>query len=106
MKFKFAVLLMVVSFSSMSSASSLKDLPKDDKTISNLMLTSKYAGLCGMYGQMVQFQQSTKMAGGDEFMERFINTELSRMNIDLVQFARQCKQSIEIYDTYYQAGTK
>ncbi|HFD3847284.1 hypothetical protein [Serratia marcescens] len=83
--------------------------PKIDKVemkiVRALMLTSKWSGMCGMYGSMVQFQDNTKMPGGDEFLERYIKTELARLDMSFVEFARSCKSAVETYDSYYNMKT-
>lgn len=67
----------------------------------DLIVTAKFSGGCGIIAQMATFQQSTKMSGGDEFLGRFLNTESARLGMSLKQYLEQCRQSAEIYQTYY-----
>ena len=94
------VILAFLSFSALAANDSKLDKEGVD-TMHDLMLTSKWAGMCGMYGSMIQFQDSTKMPGGDEFLERFIKMEMARLDTTFVEFARSCKKSVETYDSYY-----
>lgn len=66
-----------------------------------LLITAKFSGGCGMITQMATFQQSTKMRGGDEFLERFLSTESARLGMSPQQYVEQCRKSAEIYQSYY-----
>jgi hypothetical protein len=66
-----------------------------------LLVTAKFSGGCGIITQMAAFQQTTKMRGGDEFLERFINTESARLGMTLKQYLEQCRKSSEVYQSYY-----
>ena len=47
----------------------------DSEFIVELMVVAKATGMCGVFSQMANFQEATKMPGGDEFIVRFIKTE-------------------------------
>jgi hypothetical protein len=74
---------------------------KPGGTALELMVTAKFSGGCGIIVQMATFQESTKMPGGDEFLERFIKTESARLGMSLKDYLEQCRQSTEIYQSYY-----
>ncbi|QXO59313.1 hypothetical protein JC794_08480 [Morganella morganii] len=64
----------------------------------SVMVVSKTAGMCGMVSQMTRFQESTKINGGDEFIERFIKSELGRLDLTPQEFVDHCSKSIESYN--------
>lgn len=71
-----------------------------------IMTASKFTGACGVMIGMVEFQESTKMAGGDEFIERFWNTELARLNYTYEEFLDICKKSIELHNAILKEAEK
>ncbi|MBY5300761.1 hypothetical protein FP371_21335 [Citrobacter freundii] len=94
------VLLAVLSFSCVAATE--QKIDKDGiETVQNLMLTSKWAGMCGAIKQMATFQESTKMPGGDEFLTRFLTTEQARLGMSPQEFLDSCQKSISTYTTYY-----
>ena len=74
----------------------------DEKTDSefalDLMVTAKATGMCGVFSQMVSFQDSTKMPGGDDFIVRFINTEAARLGYTLDSFMKMCPIIVKKYN--------
>ncbi|HHR6170838.1 TPA: hypothetical protein ACS71B_000536 [Providencia alcalifaciens] len=75
-------------------------LGKGIETIKDLMLVSKYSGMCGVFYQLTRFQETTQMDKGDEFLERFMNTELARMNLKPEEFVKNCNDATKTYETY------
>ncbi|EBI9843388.1 hypothetical protein DMT87_15200 [Salmonella enterica] len=71
---------------------------KDLKFANDMLVTAKVAGMCGTFKQMFAFQEATQMPGGDEFIERFLNTEISRLGMSLQEFMKLCTDSIESYN--------
>lgn len=63
----------------------------------DLLIISKATGMCGTIQQMVAFQESTKMDGGDEFITRFVSTEAARLGQTVPEFVTQCESSITVY---------
>ena len=63
---------------------------KDMSVVIKMMVTAKATGMCGVFSQMVNFQQATKMPGGDEFLVRFLTTEAVRLGHTLDSFMAQC----------------
>lgn len=92
---KFIVVLLVV----LSTSASAKEVEENDSAVSMLVI-SKMTGLCGAISQMARFQESTKMNGGDEFLSRFVGTEVARLGFTSEQFIAFCKKSTETYQTY------
>ena len=74
---------------------------KSQSIAQDLLIASKFSGGCGIIIQMATFQQSTKMPGGDEFLERFLKTESARVGMTVKNYLEQCRTSSEIYQTYY-----
>lgn len=75
-----------------------QDSSDDLDEVITLFVAAKTTGACGVIQQMMTFQESTKMAGGDEFIARFINTEMARLNITLPDFLRDCQTAIKKYN--------
>ncbi|EML0364484.1 hypothetical protein RI835_003894 [Providencia rettgeri] len=73
---------------------------KDVGIVENLMIVSKYSGMCGVFYQLTRFQETTKMDKGDEFLERFMNTELARMNLKPKEFVESCNNAVKTYEDY------
>ncbi|ECE6903280.1 hypothetical protein DUB92_23395 [Salmonella enterica subsp. diarizonae] len=74
---------------------------KDLKFANDMLVTAKVAGMCGTFKQMFAFQEETQMPGGDEFMNRFLATELARLNMSSETFIKQCQDATNIYSKYY-----
>ncbi len=70
----------------------------DSNFVINLMVTAKATGMCGVFSQMVAFQDSTKMPGGDEFIVRFLSTESARLGYKLDEFMKQCPIVVKKYN--------
>lgn len=66
-----------------------------------LMATAKYTGACGLMNSMIVFQSQTKMNGGDDFVERFLQTEAARLGMTVEERFKLCDQAISNYDTWF-----
>ncbi|WP_338508472.1 hypothetical protein [Pseudomonas poae] len=84
---------------SMSSTSWASATPSVSGT--ELLAAAKLSGACGIVGQMASFQDSTKMAGGTEFLNRFMIAEAARLGWTLDQYLEHCRGAIQLYQTYY-----
>jgi hypothetical protein len=73
---------------------------EDDNPALDLMVISKMTGVCGVMFQMAEFQRSTQMLGGTNFIARFWKTEFARLGKTQEQFLEECKMSISAYDKY------
>jgi hypothetical protein len=51
---------------------------------------------------MAEFQKSTKMPGGDEFLERFLGMESARLGKTPSQYVQMCADADRVYQFYYQ----
>lgn len=69
----------------------------ENKPLIEMLVIAKSTGMCGNIKQLVAFQETTKMDGGDDFLLRFLNTEAARLGQDLPELLTQCKSSISIY---------
>lgn len=65
----------------------------------SILAVAKLAGGCGMIQQMVAFQNSTKMLGGDEFLVRFLATESARLGFATDSYVEFCAGAINLYST-------
>lgn len=87
----------------LSAMLSLPCLAQDDSNemdgVISLLVAAKATGACGVIHQLVSFQESTKMQGGDEFIVRFLNTEMARLNKTLPDFLKECNVAIQMYNT-------
>jgi len=72
----------------------------DSNPAQDLMIISKMTGACGVLFQMAEFQKSTKMPGGENFISRFWKTEFARLGKTQEQFLNECQLSISTYDQY------
>ncbi len=68
-----------------------------------MLAAAKLSGACGIIGQMASFQDSTKMAGGTEFLNRFMTTEAARLGWTLDQYVERCRGAHQVYQTFYDA---
>jgi len=68
-----------------------------------LLVIAKMTGACGVLNSMIQFQTSTRMPGGEEFVARFWNVEAARLGLTVQQLSDQCDDSIAAYDTIWNA---
>jgi hypothetical protein len=69
--------------------------------VQDILAVSKFAGACGVMQQMVAFQTTTKMQGGDEFIARFWTTEFARLGKSKEAFIAQCEGSVSAYDKWW-----
>jgi len=73
--------------------------------IQDILTISKMTGACGVMQQMVAFQASTNMKGGDEFIDRFWRTELARIGKTQEAFLKECEGSIAAYERIWNLDT-
>jgi len=77
-----------------------KDNTENDMSvIIEMMVVAKATGMCGVFSQMVTFQDTTKMAGGGEFIVRFLRTEAVRLGHTLESFMAQCPSLVKKYNS-------
>ena len=92
------LLLLIPSVSWADDIASLSD--------TELLAAAKLSGACGIIGQMASFQDSTKMPGGTEFLNRFMSTEAARLGWTLDQYLSNCRNALNTYQAYYDAADK
>ena len=71
---------------------------QEDSSVSVILATSKFAGGCGIMSGMSDFQQRTKLQGGDEFIKRFVYAESARLGITVEEWVLSCQKAIAYYD--------
>jgi hypothetical protein len=92
--------LLFISILVFSSFTNAEEKQGDMSEIIGMMVVAKATGMCGVLSQMINFQQTTKMDGGDEFMIRFINTEAARLGKTLEVYVGDCPPIVEKYNGY------
>lgn len=76
----------------------------DFEKFKTIMYSAKMAGMCGNIQQMMEFQESTNMAGGDEFIARFVKTEAARLGYTNEQLIASCEYAATTYKTLLQTA--
>ena len=66
-----------------------------------LLSTGKMTGACGIFKLQIEFQENTKLTGGNTFIERFWKTEATRLGMSLEEYAKQCKIVSDNYQQYF-----
>ncbi len=87
----------ILVFSSLSKAEDKQDNMNE---IISMMVVAKATGMCGVLSQMINFQETTKMPGGDEFIIRFLNTEAARLGKTVNDYVGECPAIVEKYNGY------
>ncbi|MGO4309902.1 hypothetical protein AB4Z35_08490 [Pseudomonas sp. KB_15] len=70
--------------------------------IHGAFISAKFTGGCSTLVQMAEFQKSTKMPGGDEFLERFLGMESARLGMTTAQYVKACADAARVYEFYYE----
>ncbi|EKO3488609.1 hypothetical protein KW410_06790 [Vibrio fluvialis] len=96
MKFMMVAIMAALAFSPVY-ASEESDQTDDLKL---MLISAKMHGACGLVHQMANFQSSTQLAGGDEFISRFMTTELARLNMTGEEFLSSCDKAASYYKYY------
>ncbi|MFN2202292.1 MAG: hypothetical protein ACK2UO_13865 [Caldilineaceae bacterium] len=52
---------------------------EDNQPLIEMLATAKVSGMCGVFGQMARFQESTQLKNGDQFVTRFAFAEAARI---------------------------
>jgi hypothetical protein len=97
---KKVIKILVIGYSLLLS---LQGNAATDEETAALLVSAKMAGACGILDQLIDFQATTKMDGGDELVTRFWNTEAARLGLTLVDLSDTCTRSIKIYDAIFQS---
>ena len=70
----------------------------DNSATLDMLVVAKATGMCGAYFQLVNFQQSKKIAGGDELVTGFLTAEATRLGHTLDSFMAQCPEVVKRYN--------
>lgn len=68
-----------------------------------VLAVAKIAGACGILDSIINFQKTTKMTGGDEFVSRFWAVEAARMGISVQELSLRCNKAVVMYDQIWSA---
>lgn len=71
-----------------------------DDVLRQILASAKVAGGCTILLQMFEFQKSTLMPGGDEFLARFIGMEAARLGITPPQYFQTCADAAKVVEFY------
>ena len=89
--------LLLTSFSALAEPS---ESESSMKFFNDAIVNAKFAGTCGAYKQMADFQVATQMPGGDEFINRFGATEVARLGMTIEEFTALCEKAINNYNNF------
>lgn len=70
---------------------------ESEQFLRQVLVVGKTTGACGMLKQQAQFQESTQMTGGDEFLLRFISTEAARLGYSRTEYLKACTDATDRY---------
>jgi hypothetical protein len=73
----------------------------ESQQLHGAFVSAKFTGGCTTLVQMAEFQKSTKMPGGDEFLERFLGMESARLGMSPAQYVQACADADRVYRFYY-----
>lgn len=90
--------LIIATVAALSCSSALADDGQSMKAFNDALVNAKFAGVCGAYKQMADFQAATQMPGGDEFINRFGATETARLGMTIPEFTELCSKAINNYN--------
>lgn len=71
-----------------------------DNVLRQILASAKIAGGCTILLQMFEFQESTVMPGGDEFLARFMGMEAARLGITTPQYVQMCADAAKVVEFY------
>lgn len=66
-----------------------------------VLALGKLTGGCGILKLQMEFQENTKLKGGDEYLARFWTTEATRLGMSVEQYAKQCVVATKSYTEYW-----
>ena len=76
----------------------------DAPSMQGILSIAKMAGACGILQQTSAFQATTKLEGGDEFVQRFWTTEAARLGKTPDEYIASCNEAISAYEKLWQAA--
>ena len=77
---------------------------QNELSAQGILATAKFSGACGILDSMINFQKTTRMAGGDELVARFWALEATRLGLSVKEMSDRCDQSIIAYDKLWRTG--
>lgn len=94
----------VIAFVSLAFVFSVPAFAQEDTSTQGILAAAKMSGACGILDLLIQFQKSTHMEGGDEFVSRFWSVEAARLGMSVEQLSSTCDQSISFYKQLWAAA--
>lgn len=101
-KMKVLVLVIVALAVSVSASHAQRGTP--ELSLESFLVVGKASGACGILNLQLTFQQTTRMAGGDEFVVRFWTTEAARLGMTLKEYSDHCNRTLASYDKLSEAA--
>jgi hypothetical protein len=100
MKLKTVQIVVVMAFILGSHQVRAQDNLLNRETLS----AAKIAGACGILDSLIQFQKTTKMNGGDEFVSKFWAVESTRLGLSEKHLSEQCDSAIVLYQNLWKSA--
>lgn len=94
---RLAALVIVLTISASTPHAQRPTTPREGLNLQSFLVVGKAAGACGIFTQQLTFQETTQMAGGNEFVVRFWTTEAARLGMSMQQYVDQCKTTLASY---------
>ena len=99
---KYRKYFLKVFFLLLASTAAIASEPNKLDTL-DILIAAKFAGACGILDSTINFQSTTQMQGGDEFVARYWATEAARLGMTMQQYSDQCNKAIRVYSEAYKA---
>lgn len=91
------VALLTVSASASHAQRATAQTQPAELTLEAFLVVGKASGACGILTQQLQFQETTQMVGGNEFVVRFWTTEAARLGMTMQQYVEHCTSTLSSY---------
>jgi hypothetical protein len=91
------LIIVLLMFSSFVSANEDQE---GNEFAMGLLATGKLTGNCGIFKLQLDFQDNTKLKGGEDFLARFWTMEAARLGMSLEEFVDGCHKIVAKYDAY------
>lgn len=77
-----------------------------DQALQGVLATAKMAGACGIMDAIINFQRTTGMEGGDDFVIRFWELEAARLGKSVRELSEICDASVRSYEALWGAAER
>lgn len=94
--------LLVAAVTAIAAVAYAQQPVATDNLLQSMLSTGKMSGACGILKLQTDFQTTTAMPGGNEFVIRFWTTEAARLGHSLTEYIEVCKTSVKTFDQLWQ----